>query len=287
MKFARLGPLGEEIPVLVTEDAYYDLRSLTEDISGGFLSTLNVGALHSAQDEGKLPQLDGAAALRVGAPIARPSAIYCVGLNYAAHAKESGAQPPEYPVIFLKPPNTLVGPYDDVTIPRGSEKTDWEVELGIVVGKRCSYLDSPDEALDYVAGFAVGNDLSERTFQIELSGGQWSKGKAAPGFTPLGPWLVTPDEVDHTNLRLRSFVNGEPRQDSHTSDMIFGVEHIVWHLSQFLAFEPGDVILTGTPEGVALSGNFPYLQDSDVVDIDIEGLGHQRQTMHAYAKGTA
>ncbi len=287
MKFARLGPLRKEIPVLVAEDIYYDLRSLTEDITGDFLSTLDVDSLQASLDEGKFPPLEGSAALRVGAPIARPSAIYCVGLNYAAHAKESGAQPPEHPVIFLKPPNTLVGPYDDVTIPRGSEKTDWEVELGIVMGKHCSYLDSPDEALDYVAGFAVGNDLSERTFQIDLSGGQWSKGKAAPGFTPFGPWLVTPDEVDHTALRLRSFVNGEPRQDSITSDMIFGVEHIVWHLSQFLAFEPGDVILTGTPEGVALSGNFPYLRDADVVDIDIEGLGHQRQTMHAWGKGTA
>lgn len=287
MKFARLGPVGKEIPVIVTEGACWDLRSLTEDISGEFLSTLDISSLHTALDEGKFPELKGSTELRVGAPIARPSAIYCVGLNYAAHAKESGAIPPEHPVIFLKPPNTLVGPYDGVTIPRGSEKTDWEVELVIVIGKRCSYLDSPDQALNYVAGFAVGNDLSERAFQIDLSGGQWSKGKAAPGFTPVGPWLVTPDEVDHGNLRLRSFVNGEPRQDSTTADMIFGVEHIVWHLSQFLAFEPGDVILTGTPEGVALSGNFPYLRDADVVDIDIEGLGRQRQTMHAYTEAQA
>jgi len=154
-----------------------------------------------------------------------------------------------------------------------------------VIGSHTSYLDSPEESLNYVAGFAVADDLSERTFQLDLSGGQWSKGKAAPGFTPLGPWLVTPDDVDHRNLQLRSFVNGEPRQDSHTSDMIFSVEHIVWHLSQFLAFEPGDVILTGTPEGVALSGKYPYLQDSDVVEIDIEGLGRQRHTMHAYSKG--
>lgn len=285
MKFARLGPVGQEIPVIVENDVYYDLRPITEDITGDFLSRLDIGSLKKSLSEGALPPLPEAGSWRVGAPVARPSAVYCVGLNYAAHAKESGATPPEHPVIFLKPPNTLVGPNDDVTIPKASEKTDWEVELAIVIGSYTSYLDSPEEALDYVAGFAVANDLSERTFQLELSGGQWSKGKAAPGFTPLGPWLVTPDEVDHRNLRLKSFVNGEPRQDSHTSDMIFGVEHIVWHLSQFLAFEPGDVILTGTPEGVALSGKYPYLQDSDVVEIDIEGLGHQRHTMHAYAKG--
>lgn len=287
MKFARLGPVGKEIPVIVHDDSFYDLRSVTDDITGDFLSTLSIGTLHASLEAGKFPLLDGANAMRIGAPVTRPSAIYCVGLNYVAHAQESGAQPPEYPVIFLKPPNTLVGPGDDVTIPRGSEKTDWEVELGIVIGKHCSYLDSPDEALEYVAGFAAADDLSERTFQLEVSGGQWSKGKASPGFTPLGPWLVTPDEVDHANLHLRSFVNGEPRQDSVTSDMIFGVEHIIWHLSQFLAFEAGDIILTGTPEGVALSGRFPYLQDSDVVEIDIEGLGRQSHTMHAYAKGTS
>jgi 2-keto-4-pentenoate hydratase/2-oxohepta-3-ene-1,7-dioic acid hydratase in catechol pathway len=285
VKFARLGPIGQEIPVIVEGDSFYDLRPVTEDITGDFLSRLDIESLKKSLAEGAFSAIADAGSWRVGAPVARPSAVYCVGLNYAAHAKESGATPPEYPVIFLKPPNTLVGPNDDVTIPKASEKTDWEVELAIVIGSRTSYLDSPEEALDHVAGFAVANDLSERTFQLELSGGQWSKGKAAPGFTPLGPWLVTPGEVDHHNLRLRSFVNGEPRQDSHTSDMIFGVEHIVWHLSQFLAFEPGDVILTGTPEGVALSGKYPYLQDSDVVEIDIEGLGRQRHTMHAYAKG--
>lgn len=284
MKFARLGSRGNEVPVVVHEERYYDLRSITHDINGAFLETLDIKIVKAALDDGSLPLLESAGSLRVGAPIARPSAIYCVGLNYAAHAAESGAAVPEHPVIFLKPPNTLVGPYDDVQIPRGSEKTDWEVELAVVIRKHCSYVDSPEQSMDYVAGFTVVNDLSERKFQLEVSGGQWSKGKASPGFTPCGPWLVTPDEIDHTNLSLRSYVNGEIRQDSSTSDMIFGVEHIVWHLSQFLAFEPGDIILTGTPEGVALSGRFPYLKDSDIVEIQIDGLGEQRQIMREYTK---
>lgn len=162
-------------------------------------------------------------------------------------------------------------------LPRGSEKTDWEVELGVVIGKHTSYLESPADAMAHVGGFLVANDLSERDFQLAQSGGQWSKGRCAPGFNPTGPWLVTPDEIDHRALRLRSWVNEEPRQDSSTEDMIFGVEHIVWHLSQFLALEPGDLLLTGTPEGVALSGQ--YLRPGDVVEIEITGLGRQRQVM--------
>ena len=284
MKFARLGSQGKEIPIVFHHGDYYDLRSITQDINGSFLESLDTKLLAAALADGSLSPLESAENLRVGPPIARPSAIYCVGLNYEAHAAESGAKIPEHPVIFLKPPNTLVGPYDDVQIPRGSEKTDWEVELAVVMGKRCSYLESPEESMNYVAGFAAANDLSERKFQLEVSGGQWSKGKASPGFTPCGPWLVTPDEIDHTNLSLRSFVNGGARQDSSTSDMIFGVEHIVWHLSQFLQFEAGDIILTGTPEGVALSGRFAYLRASDVVEIQIEGLGEQRQTMREYTK---
>jgi 2-keto-4-pentenoate hydratase/2-oxohepta-3-ene-1,7-dioic acid hydratase in catechol pathway len=184
--------------------------------------------------------------------------------------------------MFLKTPNTVVGPNDTVTIPRGSEKTDWEVELGIVIGRQASYLDSPADAAAHIAGYVTANDISERTFQLEISGGQWSKGKCAPGFNPTGPWLVTPDEVDPQALRLQSRVNGEPRQDSSTADMIFPVDHIVWHLSQFLTLEPGDLVLTGTPQGVALSGRFPYLAPGDVVDIEIEGLGAQRQEFVAW-----
>jgi 2-keto-4-pentenoate hydratase/2-oxohepta-3-ene-1,7-dioic acid hydratase in catechol pathway len=206
-------------------------------------------------------------------------------MNYAAHAAESGSAPPEVPIMFLKPPNTVTGPYDDVRIPRGSTKTDWEVELGVVIGRRALYLDSPDRSLEHVAGFVLANDLSERAFQLEVSGGQWSKGKSAPGFNPLGPWLVTPDEVKHQDLGLRSWVNGDPRQDSSTADQVFDVATIVHHLSQFMCLEPGDLILTGTPEGVALSGRFPYLAPGDVVEMEIDGLGRQRQRMVAPTKG--
>ncbi|WP_382304087.1 fumarylacetoacetate hydrolase family protein [Herbiconiux sp. UC225_62] len=277
MKFLRLGELGQERPVLLEGDTYFDLSGITADIDGGFLASGGAERVRAALAVGELPELRDAAAQRIGAPIARPSAVVCVGMNYAAHAAESGSAPPEVPIIFLKTPNTVVGPNDVARIPRGSSKTDWEVELGVVIGKHTSYLDSPADSLAHIAGFVVANDLSEREWQIEISGGQWSKGKSAPGFSPVGPWLVTPDEVDHTNLRLRSFVNGEPRQDSSTADLIFGVEQIVYQLSQYMAFEPGDLILTGTPEGVALSGRFPYLKAGDVVDIEIEGLGHQRQ----------
>ena len=285
MKLARVGPSGQEVPVVVVGATYYDLRPLTRDIDGDFLSTLDTGAIQSAIDKGALPAMDFGPGTRVGPPIMRPSAIYCVGLNYAAHARESGAELPTHPVMFLKPPNTLTGPYDDVEIPRGSIKTDWEVELGIVIGKRCSYLDTPEQAMDHVAGFVLANDLSERTFQLEISGGQWSKGKSSPGFTPVGPWLVTPDGIDHANLRLQSSVNGEPRQDSSTKDLVFSVEHIVFHFSQFLVLEPGDLILTGTPEGVALSGRFPYLTADDLVELTIEGLGMSHQKMFAFAGG--
>ena len=281
MKLGRLGERGRERPVLVADGTTFDLSSLTDDVDGAFLAGGGVERVRRAAAEGTLPVLPGAAELRVGAPIARPSAVVCIGLNYAAHAAESGATPPEQPVVFLKTPNTVVGPYDDVRIPRGSERTDWEVELGVVIGRHTSYLDSPEQAMSHVAGFVVANDLSERDFQLQVSGGQWSKGKCAPGFNPTGPWLVTPDEVDHRDLGLRSWVNGESRQDSRTSDMIFGVEHLVWHLSQYLALEPGDLVLTGTPEGVALSGRFPYLRPDDVVELEITGLGRQRQRVLA------
>jgi 2,4-diketo-3-deoxy-L-fuconate hydrolase len=277
MKIARLGEPGHETPVLVTADAYYDLSGVIRDIDGETLAAGAIDRIRDAAADGSLPELPGAAELRIGSPVARPSAVLCIGLNYAAHAAESGAKPPASPVLFLKTPNTVAGPNDPVDIPRGSTKTDWEVELGVVIGSRALYLDSPADAAGHIAGYLTANDLSERTFQLEVSGGQWSKGKSAPGFSPLGPWLVTPDEVDPSDLRLRSWVNGEPRQDSSTADLIFPVDFIVWHLSQYLALEPGDVILTGTPEGVALSGRFPYLAAGDVVEIEIEGLGRQRQ----------
>ncbi|GAB3596133.1 fumarylacetoacetate hydrolase family protein [Microbacterium tumbae] len=282
MKFARLGAPGAEIPVLIEGDRHLDLRPVTSDVDGDFLSGDFRARVAAARDAGELPELAGAADLRIGAPIARPSAVICIGQNYAAHARESGAEPPTIPIMFLKTPNTVIGPDDAVTIPRGSEKTDWEVELGVVIGRRAAYLDSPEEADAHIAGFVTANDVSERAFQMEVSGGQWSKGKIAFGFNPTGPWLVTPDEVDPGALRLRSWVNGEPRQDSNTDDMIFDVRAIVHHLSQYVTLEPGDLILTGTPQGVAFGGRFPYLRPGDVVEIEIDGLGHQRQEFVAW-----
>ncbi|GAA3877491.1 fumarylacetoacetate hydrolase family protein [Leifsonia kafniensis] len=284
MKFARLGPIGQETPTVFHEGRHYDLLTLTADIDGDFLASDGPERARVALEAGWLPEIPNASALRIGAPIARPSAVICIGMNYAAHAAESGSLPPEIPIIFLKTPNTVVGPNDSVEIPPGSTKTDWEVELGIVISKRASYLDSPDDALDHVAGFVTANDVSERDFQMAVSGGQWSKGKCAPGFNPTGPWLVTPDEVDFQNLSLKSWVNGEIRQDSTTADQIFDVKFIIWHLSQYLALEPGDLVLTGTPEGVALSGRFPYLAAGDVCEIEIEGLGRQRQDFIAHEK---
>jgi 2-keto-4-pentenoate hydratase/2-oxohepta-3-ene-1,7-dioic acid hydratase in catechol pathway len=272
--------------VLVGDDAF-DLRPLTADIDGGFLAGGGVERTRAALEEGVLPRVEGSSDLRVGAPIARPSAVYCIGMNYAAHAAESGAAPPKHMVMFMKSPNTVVGPHDDVVVPPASTKTDWEVELGIVIGERTSQLSSTADARARIAGFVIGNDLSERDWQLAVSGGQWSKGKSAPGFCPTGPWLVTPDELDADDVRLRSWVNGAPRQDSRTSDLIFGIDHIVWELSQYLTLEPGDLILTGTPEGVALSGRFPYLSAGDTVELEIDGLGRQRQAVVAPASNGA
>ncbi|MER7605903.1 fumarylacetoacetate hydrolase family protein [Nocardioides sp. NPDC127503] len=282
MKFARLGPAGEELPVVVLDDEVRSLAGLTNDIDGAFWASDGPARAAAALAAGDLPLVEDADTLRVGAPITQPGAIVCIGMNYAAHAAESGAEPPTVPVIFFKAPNTIAGPNDTVTIPRNSTKTDWEVELGVVIGKRASYLDSPDQSLEHVAGFVVANDLSEREFQLEISGGQWSKGKIAPGFSPIGPWVVTPDEVEHQKLGMRSFVNGEPRQDSVTADQIFDVAAVIHHLSQFMVLDPGDLIMTGTPEGVALSGRFAYIQPGDVVEIEIDGLGRQRQEYVAY-----
>lgn len=283
MRFARLGPVGSEIPAVRHDGAWVDIRSITADIDGAFLSGGGMERVRAGLDAGSLTEL--VAVGRFGPPVARPSAVYCVGMNYAAHAAESGSAPPQHLVMFMKAPNTVVGPDDEVEIPAGSVKTDWEVELGIVIGARTSRLTSPADARARIAGFVVANDLSERDWQLAVSGGQWSKGKSAPGFLPLGPWLVTPDEMDADDVRLRSWVNGEPRQDSRTSDLIFPIDTIVWELSRYLTLEPGDVILTGTPEGVALSGRFPYLEPGDVVDLEIDGLGHQRQRYVAAADG--
>lgn len=281
MQLMRLGPAGQERPAVRADDgAVYDISTLTADIDGAFLAGDGVARVREALAGGGLAPVADADALRVGAPVARPQAVVCIGQNYAAHAAESGSAPPEKPVIFFKHPNTVVGPYDDVLIPRGAAKVDWEVELAVVIGRRARYLGSPAGALEHVAGYAIANDVSERAFQIEDSGGQWSKGKCCETFNPLGPWLVPADDVaDPQGLRLRSSVNEEPRQDSTTRDMVFSVAEIIHHLSHYLVLEPGDVICTGTPEGVALSGRFPFLKAGDVMELAIDALGTQRQRL--------
>jgi 2-keto-4-pentenoate hydratase/2-oxohepta-3-ene-1,7-dioic acid hydratase in catechol pathway len=285
MELLRLGPIGDEHPFVRDDDGVVrDLSSLTSDIDGAFLAADGIARVRAALAAGSLPETD-AAALRIGAPIARPSAVICIGMNYAAHAAESGALPPEHPVVFFKHPNTIVGPDDVVLLPPHAEKVDWEVELAVVIGKTARYLPSPEAARDVIAGYAVSNDVSERAFQIEVSGGQWSKGKCAETFNPLGPALVPADEVDPQALRLRSFVNGEARQDSSTADMVFPVLELVHHLSQYMVLEPGDVVNTGTPQGVALSGRFPYLADGDDMRIEIEGLGVQTQRVERVRLG--
>ncbi|HZE31550.1 MAG TPA: fumarylacetoacetate hydrolase family protein [Actinoallomurus sp.] len=279
MELLRLGPAGQERPAVRHEGAVRDLSPVTADIDGAFLAAGGIERTRAALREGELPLLEDAEKLRTGPPVARPAAVICIGQNYAAHAAESGSAPPEQPIVFFKHPNTVVGPDDPVAIPPGRSTTDWEVELAAVIGRRAQYLGSADEALAYVAGYTVGNDVSERTLQKDLSGGQWSKGKSCATFCPLGPALVPADEVDPQGLGLRSWVNGEPRQDSSTGDMIFSVAQLVFDLSRYLVLEPGDVILTGTPEGVALSGRFPYLTAGDVMELEIDGLGRQRQRL--------
>ncbi|TDW61066.1 fumarylacetoacetate hydrolase family protein [Kribbella pratensis] len=279
MELLRLGPIGEERPyVRAADGTVHDLTPITADIDAAFLGSDGIARTRAALDAGELPvaSVDG---LRIGAPVARPGAVVCIGMNYAAHAAEGGAEPPKQPIVFFKHPNTVVGPNDDVLVPRGSTKTDWEVELAVVIGKQARYVESDEEALACIAGYTVSNDVSERTFQIEVSGGQWSKGKCCETFNPLGPSLVPASEVDPTNLALKSWVNGEPRQDSNTRDMIFSVAALIRDLSQYMVLSPGDILNTGTPEGVALSGRFPYLSPGDTMEMEIEGLGRQKQSL--------
>ncbi|MGW5743035.1 fumarylacetoacetate hydrolase family protein [Amycolatopsis sp. NPDC003861] len=276
MRFQRLGDPGREIPVVLdATGAARDLRALTPDVDGAFFAADGVARARMAMREGTLPLLDSAG-LRVGAPVARPGLLVCIGLNYSDHAAETGAEPPAEPVVFLKATNTIVGPDDTVLIPRTSTRTDYEVELAVVLGGRARYLSSPEEADAVIAGYAVSNDVSEREFQHER-GGQWTKGKSCETFNPLGPWLVTPDEAgDPQDLALRLGVNGQPRQDGTTKNMLFDVRHLVWYLSQFMVLEPGDVVNTGTPAGVAFGANdFPYLSEGDEVTVEIDGLGRQ------------
>ena len=280
LRLMRVGAVGAETPALLDDDdVLYDLSGITPDIDGGFFGTGGITKAAAALAAGTLPILDGTGK-RIGSPIARPQAVICIGMNYAAHAAESGSEPPTRTIIFFKHPNTVVGPFDEVLIPPGSTKTDWEVELGVVIGTRARYLSSAAEAMAHVAGFTVSNDVSEREYQLEISGGQWSKGKSSETFNPLGPWLVPAADLgDGSALGIRSWVNGEPRQSSTTTDLIFSVSQVIYELSQYMVLEPGDLINTGTPQGVALSGRFPYLAAGDVVECEIEGLGRQRQVV--------
>lgn len=285
MKIMRLGEAGSEQPAVLVRaadgtDCYYSLLPLTSEVDGSFLAGGGLERVRAALAAGTLPVLDGAGDLRVGAPVARPGAVVGIGMNYAAHAAESGSAPPEVPVMFLKPGNTVTGPYDRAAVPPLSSRYDWEVELGVVIGREASYLATEEEARACIAGYVTANDFSEREYQLPGAAGQWTKGKTLPGSTPLGPWLVPAGDIDSGNLALRSWVNGEPRQDSQTSGMIFSPATLVHHCSQYMRLEPGDVIITGTPEGVALSGRFPYLQPGDVVEAEVEGLGRQRQELY-------
>jgi 2,4-diketo-3-deoxy-L-fuconate hydrolase len=276
MKLIRWGNPGHEKTGVIINEIKYDTSAFGEDYNESFFANDGLDRLEKfvADQEGKLAQL--ADNERFGSPFARPSKIVCIGLNFADHAKESGATPPAEPVLFMKSTTSLAGPNDDVVIPRDSVKTDWEVELAVVIGKRASYVEE-SEALDYVAGYVLHNDVSEREFQLER-GGTWDKGKGCDTFAPMGPFMATPDELgDINNLRL--WLNG------NTSNFIFDVPTVISYVSKFMTLLPGDVISTGTPAGVGLGFKPPiYLKDGDVMELGIDGLGVSRQVLKAYAK---
>lgn len=280
MQLMRLGAVGAERPVVRLDDLHYvDVSDVVADFDEAFFGSGGIDRLRRVIAErvaaGTVASFTGE---RVGAPFARPHQILCIGLNYSDHAAETGQAVPTEPILFTKSPNTLVGPDDDVRIPRGSTKTDWEVELGVVIGRRTTYLDTVEQARDAIAGYVLVNDVSERAFQLERSG-QWSKGKSAETFNPAGPWLVTPDEIENVrDLRMTLDVNGVRRQDGSTATMVFDPYVVVHHLSQFMVLEPGDLINTGTPHGVGM-GMDPqvWLAPGDVLDLAIDGLGTQRQ----------
>jgi 2-keto-4-pentenoate hydratase/2-oxohepta-3-ene-1,7-dioic acid hydratase in catechol pathway len=279
MRLLRIGGPGAERPAVERDGRWFDARPVTEDIDGRFLGEGGIERLRAAMDAGRLPEVSREG-VRIGAPVARPGKVVCIGLNYRDHAAETGAAVPDEPVVFMKDPSTVIGPCDDVLIPRGSTKTDWEVELGVVIGAPARYLEDADAARDVIAGYLVSHDVSEREFQLER-GGQWDKGKSCETFNPAGPYLVTPDEIeDPQQLGLRLWVNGSERQNGTTADMVFPVLEVIRYLSQFMVLNPGDLVNTGTPAGVALGRpGTPYLRAGDVVELEIDGLGRQRQEM--------
>lgn len=284
MKLIRWGAEGSEKTGVIIGENWYDTSAMGVDYNEAFFANggLEQLAQFLKENEGKLEQISKDE--RLGAPIARPSKIVCIGLNYVDHARETNANIPAEPIIFMKSTTALVGPHDDIIIPKNSVKTDWEVELAVVIGKKASYVEE-SEALDYVAGYTLHNDVSEREFQIER-GGTWDKGKGCDTFAPIGPFLATPDEVgDVNNLRLWLTVNGESMQDGNTKDFIFNVPNVVAYVSQFMTLLPGDVISTGTPAGVGLGFKPPiYLKPGDVVELGIDKLGVSKQHVKAYTK---
>lgn len=284
MKLIRAGKPGNEIPGVEIDGKRYDVSAYINDYDEKFFETDGLEKLKKVVSE-KLKELPGIYENeRWASPVARPSKIVCIGLNYIDHAKETNATPPAEPVIFLKSTTALCGPNDDIVIPKNSEKTDWEVELCIVMGKKASYVEE-GEALDYVAGYCLHNDVSERAFQLERSG-TWDKGKGCDTFAPMGPYLVTKDEIaDVNNLRLWLTVNGKKMQDGNTSNLIFNVPFVISYVSQFMTLLPGDIISTGTPAGVGLGMNPQvYLKPGDVVELGIDGLGTSKQNFVAYTK---
>jgi 2,4-diketo-3-deoxy-L-fuconate hydrolase len=284
MKLIRFGSVNREKPGILIGDEYFDASSFGEDYDEKFFETDGLNRLQKfiRDHQAELPRLSKD--IRLGCPFGRPSKIICIGLNYADHAKETNAALPVEPIIFFKSTTAVAGPNDDVIIPKNSKKTDWEVELAVVVGKKASYIEE-GEAMDHIAGYCLHNDLSEREFQLERNG-QWVKGKSCDSFAPLGPFLATRDEiVDVNDLRLWLKVNGKTMQDGTTANLIFKIPFLVAYLSQFMTLLPGDVISTGTPAGVGL-GMHPqvYLKEGDIVELGIDGLGAAKQKVRAYAK---
>lgn len=282
MKLIRFGEPGKEKPGVIIEDTLLDLSDFVKDFNEDFFENDGLTALASIIEKEKeeLKVIDKD--IRLGSPIARPSKIICIGLNYAKHAKETNAPLPKEPILFFKSTTAITGPFDNIIIPKNSVKTDWEVELAVVIGKKASYVDEKD-AMDYVAGYCLHNDVSEREFQLER-GGTWDKGKGCDTFAPLGPWLVTKDEVaDVHNLRLWLKVNDKMMQDGNTDDLVFNIPQLIAYTSQFMTLLPGDIISTGTPHGVGLGFNPPvYLKHGDVVELGIDGLGTAKQEVKSY-----
>jgi len=280
MRIARIGNVGQEKPAVVQGDEYILVDSLISDWSR---QSLEEGALAKvkAADLSALPRV-AKGSTRIGSPINRPTKVICVGLNYLGHIKETNADTPAEPVIFMKAPDSVVGPNDDIVIPPNSLATDYEVELAIVIGKRALYLESPESSKNHILGYTISQDVSERHWQIERSG-QWVKGKSFPTFNPIGPEIVTGEEINASNLRLWCSVNGVMKQDSNTDDLLFGIDHIVWYISQFMELFPGDVINTGTPFGVGLGFKPPvYLGVGDAIKTGIEGIGEISNNCIAY-----